>query len=607
MILYFLFLFKFIIFSGIINIHYNRPILVLFSLGISSLVLSVIYYVSNNDKRYKNGLIFYSLVSLIMAIDSMYYRHFNTLPNILAIKQVGQLTAVGDSLKFLLNYKVVLLLLDIPLLLYLYKKDKIKNFRYGLKRWKKITGFNFILLLLLLVLLIVREELPSLRSQEFYTYHVLDIYDTISGKKKTSNAYEELGSKEIEKYKNRLRLKKNAKYQGIAKGKNLIVLQIEGLQDFPLGLEYNGQEITPNLNKLIETKGSLYFSDYFQLLGRGNTSDAEFVTNNSLHPSMEEPTYSQFEKNKFYGLPWILKEYGYESYVFHGYERNFWNRDKAYKNQGFKKYFAEDDYSYDKDDIIAFGIKDEDFYNQTIDYLVDISKEDRPFYAFIISLSSHTPFTMPEKYKKLKIKDEHDNMIGDYLQSVHYADKAIGMFIQRLKEEDLYDNSVIAIYGDHFGISAAQEEAGKMDTIIGREYDYDDMMHIPLIIHVSGEDINEEIKEVGSQIDFLPTILNIFGYESDKALGFGRDLLNTKDNFVAPQTYMLKGSFITDKYLFEFSRNGVFNHSRLIDRSSRRKLKVDKAKKIYDKAIEEINSSNYILMENYFSKQFSCN
>ncbi len=162
------------------------------------------------------------------------------------------------------------------------------------------------------------------------------------------------------------------------------------MQDFVIDLQYNGQEITPNLNKLVHDKSSLYYDNYHQLLGRGNTSDAEFVSNNSLHPSMEEPTYTKYEDNTFYGLPWLLRDNGYTAWVFHGYEKEFWNREKAYVNQGFQRFVSEEDYEFEE--VLGFGIRDEDFYAQTIEYLKELDNiDENPFYAFIISLSSHTP------------------------------------------------------------------------------------------------------------------------------------------------------------------------------------------------------------------------
>ncbi len=238
----------------------------------------------------------------------------------------------------------------------------------------------------------------------------------------------------MEELKERNRLKEG-KYTGLGHNKNLIVIQVEALQGFVIDHYYNGQEITPpNLNKLIKEQGTVYFDRYYQLIGRGNTSDAEFVSNNSLYPSMDEPTYTQYADNVFYGLPWILRDNGYTAWAFHGYEKEFWNRDNAYVNQGFERFISEED--YDVVESIGFGITDEEFFKQSMTYLKELDNLDNnPFYSFIITLTSHNPFNMPEEYHVLEIEDKHkDTILGNYLQAIHYTDKALGEFIEDLKK-----------------------------------------------------------------------------------------------------------------------------------------------------------------------------
>lgn len=591
---------KFILFSNLIKIQFNRIPIILVSTLISTLILSLIFRSKGKDKV-KKALIFYTIISVIMLADAAYYAHFNSLPNILALKQVKQLTAVKESLRVLLNIKILILVLDIPFIIYIMKKTGYRSIID--KKLRKIAPTIVgIMLFVVLISMNSKGHLASVKAQELYTYHIVDITETILGKNKINKKESILTKEDIEELKSRARLKEG-KHTGLGKGKNLIVLQIEALQDFVIGLKYNGQEITPNLNDLIEDRGTLYYDNYHQLLGRGNTSDAEFVSNNSLHPSMDEPTYTQYEKNTFYGLPWLLRDNGYTSWVFHGYEKSFWNRENAYINQGFQRFISEEDFKFEE--VLGFGIRDEEFYTQTIEYLKELDKrDDNPFYAFIISLSSHTPFKMPEEYNVLDIMEEHkDNMVGDYLQSIHYADKALGEFIDNLKKEGLYEDTVIAIYGDHFAISATQEEAPLMTELLDREYDFDEMMHIPLIIHIPGEDIRETISTLGSQIDFYPTIANIMGYDNLKGLVFGRDLTNYNGyTYVSPQTYMLKGSFIDDNILFEISRDGIFEHSRAIDRNTRKPIDLEKVREMSEKVVEEIEKSNYILETDYFKE-----
>lgn len=589
---------KFIFFTYLIKVEFNRiPIIVVSSL-ISTIILSLIFRSKTKNKETK-ALIFYTIISLIILADAAYYSHFNVLPKVLVIKQFKQLTAVGESLKKIFNFKILLLVLDIPIIAYIMKKTNYSA-KIDEKIRKKAPIILGVILFAVLISINSKGYLATVKAQELYTYHITDITETLLGKNKVTSKIDTLTQEDIEELKLRARLKQG-KNTGIGKGKNLIVLQIEALQDFVIGLEYNGQEVTPNLNKLIAHNSTLYYDNYHQLLGRGNTSDAEFVSNNSLYPSMEEPTYTQYQENTFYGLPWLLRDNGYTSWAFHGYEKTFWNREDAYPKQGFQRFISEEDFKFDE--VLGFGIRDEDFYAQTIEYLKELdSIDENPFHAFIVSLSSHTPFKMPEEYEVLDIKEEHkDNMVGDYLQSVHYADKAIGEFIDGLKGAGLYDNTVIAIYGDHFAISAAQEEASLMTELLGRPYDFDEMMHIPLIIHVPGEDINETISTLGSQIDFYPTIVNIMGYDNTKGLVFGRDLTNYDGyTYLSPQTYMLKGSFIDDDILFEISRDGIFEHSRAVDRKTGKEIDVEEARDKSEKAIREIEKSNYILETDYF-------
>lgn len=418
----------------------------------------------------------------------------------------------------------------------------------------------------------------------------------LSSKVEANSAFTEEDLKEIESRRNL----KEGELTGIGKDKNLIVLQVEALQNFVIALDYNGQEITPNLNKLIEDQSSVYYDKYYQLLGRGNTSDSEFVSHNSFHPSMEEPSYIKYEKNKFYGLPLLLKDNGYTSWAMHGYEKEYWNRDKAYKNQGFERFLSKEDYKINNP--IGFGLSDEDFFNQSLEYLKQLDKiDENPFYSFMVTLTSHTPFNMPREYQKLDILPEHeDKLLGNYLQSIHYTDRQIGKFIESLKKEGLYDDTVIAIYGDHFAISSVSEENQEMMTeLLDKNYNYDEMMNIPLIVHVPGEDINTKISTTGSQIDFYPTMMNIMGYKNEKGLIFGRDLTNYKEyNYVAPQTYMLKGSLIDDETVFVMSRDGIFDHSKAYDLNTQAKVDIPQMRPIYEKAIEEINKSDFILNTN---------
>jgi len=605
MIFLIFFFIKSILFINLTEIHYESIkiiiIMVMFFLSLSFVILSI------NSKRRGNYLkIFYALVSILMFIDTVYFGYFNSLPSLVMLRQMGAASKVLDSVGAAISIKHILFLIDLPFLFIFNKINILKdNFIY------KFIDKNKALILLvsssiwgLLVLGLNVNGLGSiLEKQELFSYHTNDLYNCLIVKDKEVD-FKEIEKSIVEKDVKDLKVHKNIeqkiiKYNGIAKGKNLIVIQVEGFQNFVVNKEYNGKEITPNFNKLISENGNIYFNNYYQLLGRGNTSDAEFVSHNSLFPSMEDTSYSQYVKNRFYGLPYILKDNGYSATAFHGYKKEFWNRSNAYPNQGFDLFYSEKDYKLDE--VLGMGLADKSFLNQSIDKMTCLNE---PFYSFLVTLTSHTPFDKNYDRVRFDLKKEHKNtMFGHYLSSINYTDEAIGEFINNLKKKGLYENSVLVIYGDHFALSCMNEENKKiMNDYLGREYDYDEMMNIPLLIHIPSIENRENVEIVGSQMDFLPTILNLFGIKNQNGIMFGQDLLNAEKGFVAEQTYMLKGSFIDDEKVFVMSRDGIFEHSRAFLIKNGESVNINKCVEGYKKAIEMIDKSDYILKNDYLNQ-----
>ncbi len=588
---------KIILFMRGTDIVYNPIIIFTISTSISLLMTSLI---GMSKFKYKNVIlsIFYSLLSVILLVDIVYYSYFNALPSVVMLDQAGQLGDVSDSVRSLLTLRNLLFVIDLPfVVLYLLKFER-KDIAYPNKVRIAIPSGLLILIIGLFTYANTSGTINSIKLQELYSFHFTDIKSTLTkdDSRPTLEGNTSFTQEDLLELEERRKLIQGP-HTGIGNGKNLIVLQIEALQSFVVDLEYKGQEITPNINKLINDSSSIYYDKYYQLLGRGNTADAEFVSNNSLHPSMESPTYTQYQDNTFYGLPWLLRDNDYTAWVLHGYKKDFWNREAAYPNQGFQRFVSEEDYNFEES--IGLGITDKDFFDQSIDYLLELDKiDDNPFYAFIISLTSHNPFEMPEEYHVLDIEPDHEGTIlGNYLQSIHYTDKYIGEFIQGLKEAGLYEDSVIALYGDHFAIQNTSEEIHSlMEDFLGHKYNFDDIMNVPMAIHVPGADLGFTVSKVGSLLDFYPTIANIMGYENQKGLVFGRDLTNYEGyTNVKPQTIMRKGSFVDDEVIFSISRTEIFDHSTATDIKTGEFIDIYQYRDIYEDTIEEINKSNFIL------------
>lgn len=588
MVLNILIILKAFLYTNITNINHDNILIILITSLITISWLSFVNILKIKDKTKDIiKLIIYIIFSLIVFADTIYFLQFNMLPSVQLLSQAGQLSDVSDAIVSILNFKNLLLVLDLPLvIIYSLKKKEDK--------YKLLPRYSLIPLALIIAFSIFTDKIQSVKAQELYFYHMTDILNSFK-----DESIEQITDKDIDELRDRAKLKQG-KYTGLGEGKNLIVVQVEALQNFVIGMDYKGEEVTPNLNRLIKEKGSIYYDRYYQLVGRGNTSDAEFVSNNSLHPAMDQPSYTRYEQNTFYGLPKLLQDNNYKTFAMHGYKPEFWNREKAYVNQGYEEYLSESFYSGREQ--VGMGVSDREFFKANVEHLKNFKeKEKRPFYSFMVTLTSHTPFKMDEKYNVLDLDEEYKNtMTGDYLQSIHYTDEQIGFLIEELKVAGLYDDTIIAIYGDHFAIKASdQNENPLMSKLINHNYDYDDMMNIPLIIHMPNEEINEINSNVGSQIDFYPTIQNIMGYDNTKGLVFGRDLNNYEgENTVKPQTYMKKGSFIKDDVTFEIARDGIFDHSRAYNIKSRKQVNINLYRDYYEKAIREINIGDFISANN---------
>lgn len=432
--------------------------------------------------------------------------------------------------------------------------------------------------------------ITSVSNQEFFSFHIKDLLA-----KATRNDVNVM-SGDLSDLTGSYDQEKSGPLFGTAEGRNLIVVQMESFQNFVINAKYNDQEITPNFNRLIQDKDTIYFDNYYQQVGSGNTSDAEFATNNSIFGSIMSYTYGIYYQNYFRGLPVLLKEKGYNTNVYHAYDKKFWNREKAYPHMGFDRFVSRDD--FDPTQIIGMGLSDEEFFRQSVE---DMKKLPQPFYSFLITLSNHYPFYIPaEDYKIKLLQEDEETTFGHYINSVHYADQAIGQLIEDLKEAGLYDNCIIAFYGDHMGLTKDDSEINaSMTKYLGKPYNYETMMNIPLIIHIphadGGQGVNQTVHISGGQMDFMPTIAYLMGFDTLDTVYLGHNLLTIPSGFVAEQCYMPKGSFIRDNIIFEMSKDGVFDHSKAWNRLTGQSIPLSGCYQDYQRSTDVINTSESIL------------
>lgn len=508
----------------------------------------------------KRKFLYYMIVNLLLTVlyfaVLMYYKYYGVIVTYHALNQADKVTKVGDSTYSLIDPYYLLIFLDIVIIgiFMLRPKTVAKLKNIGMRKVNRRVLLGAFSLSAVLCIFSIwpnhasMNEIKKAEGMGILNYEVYTIFaDTAIDEELIDK--KDITQEAIDRQKG-IQPPLVPAYYGADRGKNLIVIQMESFQNFLIGLKIDGQEITPNINKLAAE--NFHYDNFYTSVGSGTTSDAEYVVNTSFYVPRHEPAIQNYAEKALPSLPKLLGSNGYATATFHTNEISFWNRTELYKSLGWQKYY--DKKFYGNDDHVAFGASDEVLFDKTIDKLEEMDRSEQPFYAMVISMSAHHPFNLPERKYKMKLPERYEGtLVGDYIRSQNYADYALGQFVEDLKARGLWDDSVILFYGDHQGLSLYalnNKEKDLMKEVMGREYGYTDMFNVPLIMHAPGVTYPAKWEQTGGQIDILPTAANLLGVSLKDQIHFGEDLLNQTTNLLPMRHFLPTGSFINDTSMF---------------------------------------------------------
>ncbi|MFP3358207.1 LTA synthase family protein [Planococcus sp. SIMBA_143] len=367
---------------------------------------------------------------------------------------------------------------------------------------------------------------------------------------------------------------------------NIILVQLESLQRSVIGQEIDGEEVTPYLNQLEEEM--LYFPSFHHQTHEGRTSDAEFVINTSLHPLRTGSVYTRFPDSTFAPLPEALRKGGYDTAAMHAYEASFWNRNTVYEHIGFSRFFSEKDYP--DTEKIGMAINDEDFFRTSVEH---IQKLEEPYYAFMIALSSHIPFTIPEDKKELSLPGYENELTRNYYHTIHYVDGAVEVLVDELKQQDMWDDSLVIFYGDHdSGLTEqGREMANELDAN-GATEQFELFREVPLWIKPPNLPQGETVETAGGQIDLAPTILELAGI--DQGFMLGTSLLSDTERLVV----FRDGSFRKGDVYFEPDLTSTPGSGECYSIDSGEKIDDADCEPYIDDALDQLRISDTVIEDN---------
>ena len=576
------------------------------------LLLALISYVFKKPrKQFVYLLILTIIFSILCTANSIYYTNYKSFISVSLISTASQLGGVMDAVtENIMEPKDLIFLWDIPVIIvvYILLKRRTRDYITEVKEKRKRRGYALgtfcvsIGLAGIFCSTLTGTDYSRLAKQwnreyvlgtfGLYTYQFSDVISCTHAKINMMFGYEE--SEEVfnkfydDKSKTEETSEKSNKYTNIFKGKNIIVIHAESFQQFCMDTYINGEELTPNMNKL--AREGLYFSNFYAQESVGTSSDSEFTFASSLMPASSGTVAINYWDRDYTTTQKMLKKKGYYTFSMHGNNGSYWNRLNLHHSLGYDDFF-----NYNKDfnidETIGLGLSDKSFFRQAVPKIDKINKEHDKWYGAFLMLTNHTPFTDIERVSdyevdfKYKMYNEEDGMyeeksapflegtkLGSYFKSVHYADQAIGQFMTDLDNAGLLDNTVVVIYGDHDAKIKAEEYDRYFnynpftDSVLTEDDEgyvpVDDFYYnlnrkVPFIIwSKDGGYEPTEVKQIMGMYDVQPTLGNMFGFSNVYALG--HDIFSVADNEENVVIFP-NGNFVTDTVYYDSQKNTYFD------------------------------------------------
>lgn len=365
-------------------------------------------------------------------------------------------------------------------------------------------------------------------------------------------------------------------YTGMFEGKNLIFITAESFN-----FNIIDKEITPTLYKL-KNEG-ITFTNFYTPIYYASTSDGEYTNLTGLVPEEGTWSYLKSQNNTYpYSYANMLKDKGYKTYSYHNGEYDFYERNKVQTNFGFETYKGCGNGLEKQINCNIWPQSDEEMFEKTFnDY-----KENEHFIAYYMTLSGHLShnFNTNDMAKKWQTKTEdldYSENVKAYISGNIDLDKGLELLIENLKKENLLNDTVIVITPDHFPYGLSKKELKELQTL---DNPYD-LYQSGLIIY-NPTIKAQKIDKLASNIDILPTLLNMFNVKYDSRLIIGKDIMSNTESLVI----FNDGSFLTEKGFYNGKTN-TFSNKKI----SNTYIK-NKQLEVYNK----INASSLILNKNYY-------
>lgn len=558
--------------------------------------------------------ILHLLLTALIYADMVYYRYFQDFLTVPVLLQARQVDSLGDSIATLIHthdvwfFADLLLVVPFAVIMLFGKRSRYAEASSRHKRLhhRLLAGSIALVLGLGLGVGPIYHSSTTWAKGLFdnnwwnvsmynvtglLAFHGYDVYSYVkdnigSGAEADPADVEQVQAYFADRQKSNT-LQNNQALFGKYKNSNVIIVQGEAIMNFMIGQRIGGQEITPHFNELM--KESQYYSHFYHQTGQGRTSDADFGANISLHPLPSGSAFVRYADHTYDSLPSILKDQGYSTNVFHAYESGFWNRYTMYQNMKYDKFYSKNDFV--EDDPLGWSLSDVSFFRQSVEKMS--SEVQEPFYSFLITLSSHHPYaSIPKDKQQLDVGEFQGTMFGNYLQSVHYVDAALGGMVEDLKNRGLWEKTIFMFYGDH---DSSIKDKPQYEKFLGRSLNDLDMAQImnevPLLVHLPDGAKAGTYEQPAGQLDITPSVLHLLGISDESYYHMGSNVYDGSERMVV----LRNGSFTDGKVFYLPSDDYIYTSGSCYDLSTHETTDINACKAGFEQASQRLHVSDTLI------------
>lgn len=373
-------------------------------------------------------------------------------------------------------------------------------------------------------------------------------------------------------------------FTGMFEGKNLIVIMMESANNILINKEYY-----PNFYKLY-TEGWAFENNYSPR-NSCSTGNNEFSGMTGLYSIYNNCTANKYRTNTYSTSIFnLFNNKDYQTMSMHDYTEAYYYRRTIHRNLGSGRYYGVQDLGIEYFTEYRNWASDEDFMNAAMD-IIEKRDKSKPFMTWLTTVSSHQPYVVPsvegDKHMDMFADTDYPTDLKRYMSKLKTLDNALGILLDRLEKDGLLDDTVIALYGDHYPYGLANKT---LNYVLEGDLSEYEVERVPFVIYNS-EMTPKKYSQYTSYVNLTPTLANLFDLDYDPRLYMGSDILSKS---YESRVVFADGSWKNADAYYDASKGALKNYTDRV-------YSLEEIKEINSIINAKTQMSTLIIRNNYFA------